>query len=162
MVLTLILNPPGQNNAPFLDFAIIAAVELLSIAVLHLLDVPMTFHAEITGKFDLFGAFRFTTDFWKKVGFVALGTGLVYLFLGTIVLVLGFLCCFVGIYPAIALNQMAGQHLMSQLYRLYLYRGGEPLREYRPKRRKVRYELDDEDEWDEEDEDDEDDEDKHE
>ena len=123
----LAINPPGPGNPPLLLFAFFGGVELIALVLMIFLSVPMTFHAEITGRFDLGGAFRFAWAFWSHVGLVAIGTGFVFAFMSVLVTVIGILCCFVGIYPASSLTQMAGQHLMVQLYRVYLNRGGEPL-----------------------------------
>jgi hypothetical protein len=117
---------PNMPN-PGLTFLVIEGVSLCFIVVLDSLKITMVFHAELTGRFDLPGGLRFSWQFWRLVGLVALGTGFVFWFMSAVVLILGLLCCFVGIYPAIALIQMARQHLMVQLYRLYLDRGGEPL-----------------------------------
>ena len=45
---------------------------------------------------------------------------------------LGLLCCYVGVFPAAVVCELAAQHLMVQLYLIYLDRGGEPLPEYVP------------------------------
>jgi hypothetical protein len=92
-------------------------------------SAPMTFHAKLTGRFDLRGGLRFTLSFWMLGGGLAIVTGIIYVILSTVVLILGLLLCFVGVYPAAALIQMAQTHLMVQLYREYLDRGGEPLPE---------------------------------
>src|SRR5579872_4223366 len=97
----------------------------------------------MTGKLDLGGAFLFAWTFWATVGWATFGTGFVFMFLSLGVTIIGLICCFVGIYPANAIIQMAAQHLMCQLYRLYLDRGGESLREFKPDRRR-RNEYDDE------------------
>ncbi|HEY3787315.1 MAG TPA: hypothetical protein VGL71_00615, partial [Urbifossiella sp.] len=102
------------------------------------------FHAEMTKKFDLARGFRFTVQFWQTVGGVAFLTSILFVPLAVGVAILGLLCLIVGIYPAASLIQMAAQHLLVQLYREYLDRGGEPLREYR------KYDDDYDDEYDDE------------
>jgi hypothetical protein len=42
---------------------------------------------------------------------------------------LGMLLCFVGVYPAAAIANMAIQHIQTQLYLHYLEEGGEPIAE---------------------------------
>jgi hypothetical protein len=71
-------------------------------------------------------------DFWRLVGGKALVTALVFFPLSILVMIVGLLCCFVGIYVAATLVQLAAQHLMVQLYVEYLDRGGEPLFEKLP------------------------------
>jgi hypothetical protein len=52
----------------------------------------------------------------------------VFLWLTAIpLMVLGYLMCFIGVYPAAALLTIAHWHLNLQIYRLYLARGGAPL-----------------------------------
>jgi hypothetical protein len=151
VIVTFLINPPGQNNAPAVEFVILFCVEMTAVVALQMLDFPMAFYTEISGRFDLGGAFRFAMQFWKLVGWVPLATGFVFVFLAALVLLAGLLCCFVGIYPAIAINQMAAQHLMCQLYRLYLYRGGEPIPVYKPSRdRNDEYVEETDDEYEEE------------
>jgi hypothetical protein len=152
-IVTIIIILQGANNLlvlMFLGFELgFVLAELLHV----IMSVPMQFHAEITGRFDLRGAFRFANSFWKRVGLVAIGTGFVYAFCSFWVLVVGFLFCFVGVYPAIALVEMAGQHLMVQLYRVYLSRGGEPLEKYRSRHaldRDEEFDDDREEEWEDE------------
>jgi hypothetical protein len=43
------------------------------------------------------------------------------------VALLGYLACFIGVYPAVVILGMAQQHLVAQLYRLYLDEGGQPI-----------------------------------
>ena len=148
IIVGLVVNPPGPNNPPFLFIAIFLVALLVPVLV-SVLSVPMMFHAEIAGKFDFGGAFRFAVAFWKLVGFVAIGTAFVFAFLSFFVSILGFLCCFVGIYPAQAIIQMASQHLLVQLYRIYLNRGGEPIPEYEPPEPEDDIEDDEEDDRDE-------------
>jgi hypothetical protein len=78
-------------------------------------------------KFDIGAAFQFTKSFWSTVGMKALSSWLVFVVLSLGVALVGMLACFIGIYPASALIQMASQHLHVQLYDEYLDRGGEPI-----------------------------------
>jgi hypothetical protein len=145
IVVGLVIDPPGPNNLPILAFILLELVIVVAEIFHPILSVPMMFHAEITGRFDLGGAFRFARSFWALVGWVAIGTGLVYMFLALVITILGLLFFCVGVYPASAIVHMAGQHLMCQLYRLYLIRGGEPLEEFKPpRRRREEPEFDDE------------------
>jgi hypothetical protein len=148
---SIAVNLQGPNNFAFMIFIIMELCYVLAELLHFILSVPMQFHAEITGRFDLGGAYRFTCSFWSTVGWVAIGTGLVFAFLACLVFIAGLLFFCVGIYPAHALIEMAGQHLMVQLYRVYLARGGEPLEEYEPPLRDDRDdEFDDEEEYEEE------------
>ena len=142
LIAGLLIDPPGPNNPPIFAFAFFWAVTVFAAMLASIVTIPMMFHAEMTGKFDFRGAVRFTLAFLKKVGGLAIITGIVYFFLGWIISIVGLLCCFVGIYLANAVIQMASIHLMVQLYREYLNRGGEPLAEHDPEKQEDEYEED--------------------
>ena len=103
-----------------------------SIFLIVAVSAPMQFHAELAGKLDFAAAFQFAKSFWFTVGAQAILAWLIFLPLSMFVVILGLLLCVVGVYPAAALVQMAGLHLMVQLYDEYLDRGGDPIREYEP------------------------------
>ena len=68
--------------------------------------------------------FEFCKDFWRRAGWAALACQFGMAGIAIALSVVGMLCCFVGIFPAIALIFLAHAHLNAQLYRLYLERGG--------------------------------------
>jgi len=114
-------------NAMFAMWGIMAAMYVVLMPLYLAVAIPMAFHAQLTKKFDFPGGFRFTRDFWRLVGGKFVLTGIVFIPLSTLVIFAGLLCCFVGVYPASTLVQLAAEHLMVQLYVEYLARGGEPL-----------------------------------
>ncbi|MFO0804658.1 MAG: DUF4013 domain-containing protein [Gemmataceae bacterium] len=125
-----ILGGVAAAAAPDIGFVFLILGYFLAIGVTIALSVftaPMHFHAGLANKFDFGAAFRFTKSFWSTVGMKALGSWLVFVVLSMGVALVGLLACFVGIYPASALIQMASQHLHVQLYDEYLDRGGEPI-----------------------------------
>lgn len=131
-----------------LGFGAYTVIILVGSAIL----VPLVFHAELANRFDVGGGFRFTMSFLKLVGGKAVVTYVVYTLISMPIVFLGFLLCFIGIYPAIVLTMMAGQHLMVQLYLDYLDRGGEEIEKTetdedrrRSRRRRRDEEYDDED-----------------
>ena len=144
----------GGNAAPIFILGGYLVGIGLAIA-LSMLAAPMQFHAELAGKFDLGAAFRFTKSFWLTVGAQVILSWLIFIPLSIAVMVVGMLACFVGVYPAASLIQMANTHVMVQLYDEYLNRGGEaiPLFELpdedeeidRRSRRRRRREVEDED-----------------
>jgi hypothetical protein len=119
------LGAAGVDPAIIVPLGVTAFIAV--VLVFSALAMPMMLHAQLTAKFDLPGAFRFALDFWKLVPGPAILTGVVFVPLSTLIVLLGMLACFVGIYPANTLSQMAAQHLMMQLYREYVDRGGEPV-----------------------------------
>lgn len=87
----------------------------------------LTTRAELTENFG--EAFRMSelmpyikATFWRVLvknivfGFVAFG-----------IVLLGMLACYVGLYPAVAVIQIAAMHLRFQVYEEYLSRGGAPI-----------------------------------
>lgn len=102
-----------------------------SILAVTALAAPMQFHAELSNKFDFLGSLKFAWSAWSTVGLQMFLTWLVFIPISFLVAIAGLLLCFVGIYPASVLLQMASQHLMVQLYDEYLDRGGQPIREFR-------------------------------
>jgi hypothetical protein len=102
-------------------------VYALVLAALGFLLMPLCLRAGVSRSLDLGGSFGFARDFFGRVGLQAL---LVYLFLmvtGSAVLFLGIILCCVGMLPAFAILTLAQMQLASQLYQVYLARGGEPI-----------------------------------
>ncbi len=138
-------------NDPMLGMFIAFAGYMVSYLLFIALAVTMTFHSELVGRFDFGGGLRFTFQFLATVGGTAIVAAIIYSFLSFFVIIVGLLCCFVGIYPAIVVIQMAAQHLMVQLHIEYQERGGEPIpiEAPMPRRRRRRYEEDYDDDEDE-------------
>jgi len=137
-------------NDPLVGAIVAIAGYTFAIVGVLVISTPMTFHAELAGRFDLGEGFRFTVAFWKTVGAQAILAGLIFIPLSTVVAIAGLLLCIVGVYPASSLTQMAGLHVLVQLYILFLERGGEPIRQYQPPDKYDEYD-DREDDRDEED-----------
>jgi hypothetical protein len=123
----------GRGGPPVMTFVLYGIAYAVGLPLTMAFSIPMTFHAELTARFDLPGAYRFAISFWKLIGGKALVAGIVFMILSTLLTFVGLLLCCVGVYPATAIASMAAQHLMVQLYLEYLNRGGEPL---------VRHDLD--------------------
>ena len=107
-------------NDPMLGMFIAVAGYMVSYLLFIAFAVTMTFHSELVGRFDFGGGLRFTFQFLATVGGTAVLAAIAFSFLSFFVIIAGLLCCFVGIYPAIVVIQMAAQHLMVQLYIEYL------------------------------------------
>jgi hypothetical protein len=152
---TFVLAAVSAAAAPDIGFLFLILGYFFAIGLSIALSVfaaPMMFHAGLAGKFDLGDAFRFSKSFWATVGLKALGSWMIFVVLSIGVALVGMLACFVGLYPASALIQMASQHLHVQLYDEYLDRGGEPI-EIAPiekKRSRRRRRRDDDDEYEDE------------
>jgi uncharacterized protein DUF4013 len=96
---------------------------LTFVLVNHPLGLRAAFHQSLSGVF----AFDFIRDF---VGKMWVETIVALLFLGTssiVLVILGYLMCGFGLYPAIALLTHASYQLSLQLYEVYLSKGGLPI-----------------------------------
>ncbi len=105
----------------------VAGVLMLATAAAGLLW-PMELHAQLSGRFAPRAAAGFAARFQGRVWGQALVSLVVFLVGSSLLNVIGLLACGVGIGLTIVVQFMAQQHLMTQLYRLYLDAGGEPIR----------------------------------
>src|SRR5262245_5604207 len=113
------------NSAVPVLLAVVVA--MLVMLALPFVTLPSKLHAGLSQSFDPAGWVRFTRDFLGRVGgeFVVavlflIGTSIVAAFVGL-------LACFVGVYLTTTAVMFAQQHLLTQLYDLYLERGGTPV-----------------------------------
>ena len=95
---------------------------------LRLVLNPLILKASLSGDGgDLFD-FSFMTDFVKRTWRETIWEVLWVYVTFPVVLILGLLCCIVGVLPALAWTMMADAHTNWQLYEIYLARGGRPVR----------------------------------
>ena len=120
---------PGANPGPLLAVVLVAGGLLLATVMVGVtsLVAPLWLRAahleEIAAAYD----FAFCRDFWRRVGWASVACHFGMAGIAIVLFALGILCCFVGIFPAMALVFLAQAHLYAQLYRLYLERGGTPI-----------------------------------
>jgi hypothetical protein len=89
--------------------------------------VPLTLRAAMLMEFGATFSFAWARDFVRRT-WVELALAWLFLMAVSIPLsVAGYLMCFVGLYPAMAVVTAAQWHLDFQLYHLYVSRGGAPL-----------------------------------
>ena len=86
---------------------------------------PMELHAQLSGRFAPVEAFGFASRFAGRMWGLTLVSLITFLAGSVVVGVLGLLACGVGLYLSAVVQLMAQQHLMTQLYRLYLADGGD-------------------------------------
>ncbi len=106
-----------------------AAVLLYVIALLGLMvvTVPLYLRAVLMQRFGEAFSWTFIKGFVARVWGATL---LAHLFIGSaglVLVIIGYLFCIIGAYPAIAIVMFAQWQLHRQLYELYLARGGAPL-----------------------------------
>lgn len=108
----------------------LAAGLLLAVPVLvgtPALVWPLELHAQLSGRFAPVEAFGFAARFLGRVWGQLLVSLLLFGVASFVLNLAGFLMLIVGIYLTTVIQFMAQQHLMTQLYVLYLDDGGEPI-----------------------------------
>jgi len=131
----LALLTSGGNNKPedgpiVLSAIIGVAVFLLffaAIMVVNLVSSPLMLRAGLGKDFSRAFDFRWVFDFAGRMwGKMVLST-LFLTMMSLVLMPLGLVVCFVGIYASAVILQMAGTHFWYQWYVLYLQAGGEPI-----------------------------------
>ena len=89
---------------------------------------PMELHAQLSRRFAPVEAARFAARFQRRVWGQSLLALLAFLPLCGLLNLLGLLCLVVGLYGTVVIQFMAQQHVLTQLYHLFLADGGEPIR----------------------------------
>jgi hypothetical protein len=91
-----------------------------------LLSAAVT-RAELTEDFGESLKFGALWDYFRRTWKDALLSSFVFGLLAVPLVLLGMMLCFVGMYFAIVLLQVAAMHLRWQIYEVYLARGGAPI-----------------------------------
>ena len=101
-------------------------VGLLLLAVFVLMT-PFLLRAGLTQEFPLIFKFPWVKDWLKKMWLDTTLATLLVMVTAPVVLAAGCLLMGIGIFPAAVLLGMLSAHLSSQLYIIFLERGGEPI-----------------------------------
>ncbi len=131
----------GQHSG----WAVAAGIVLLFLFYVFVLSVmaivtkPLYLRAGLSKDFGSAFSMTFFRDFLSRVGKEVFLAVLFLAVTGSLLMVLGILACYFGMFPAMALLMYAQHHIDYQLYDLYLKRGGTPVA---PKQRLERYEED--------------------
>jgi hypothetical protein len=123
----LIMFSTKGKPDPILLAAMIVGLVLFSLGlsvIMNLVKTPMVLRAGFTGELKSAFSWSATMDFIRKMWLEILVVGLFMIATSIPIILLGELCCIIGVYPAAALLMMAEHHLLWQLYELYLKRGG--------------------------------------
>jgi hypothetical protein len=122
-------NPgPTMGIAAAIVVPLAMMVAMAVLVVIQIVTTPVVLKASLSGDAGALFDVRFLADFlrrtWREMflemTWLLVTTPVVFLF--------GLLFFFIGVYPAMALVQMADAHTSWQLYEIYLARGGEPIR----------------------------------
>jgi hypothetical protein len=90
---------------------------------------PLELYVALSEQVSIPRGFAFAGGFARLMWAEMLLAVIVYFLLGGLTFVLGMLACCVGMYPAMIVMSMAELHIIVQLYRSYLEKGGTPMRD---------------------------------
>ena len=120
-------GPQAQPMMPLLMFPAMFLVMIVLQIVSVLVITPLALRAGLMQNFGQAFDMAFVKDFIHRMWWETIVASLFLVITGWILMMLGMLACFIGMYPAITLVQLAHTHLIWQLYELYLDRGGMPI-----------------------------------
>ncbi len=124
---------PGSHQPPELPPGALAMIPVMLVGyfavlgLMMLVSKPLMIRAALTQDFASSFNWAFIKSFVSKTWLEQL-VGMVFILVAMVVLmVLGMVACFIGIYFTMSIMFFAQWHLDRQLYDLYLARGGEPV-----------------------------------
>lgn len=120
-------------------FALVVGGWAVSIGFVYvvttLLVAPFLLYSSRVRRFAFGECCKFALEFYRRCGWIMIGVLIPKLFLDSLVAAIGFLVCFIGVYPAWVVVTLGESHTFMQLYRRYLARGGTPVPPYVDKKR---------------------------
>lgn len=118
------------TGEPLIAIAVVAVGGIVaSVFMLSMMVVLNAVHtrAELTEEFGQAVKFGEVMSYTKATFGKTLWKSITFSFLAFGVIILGMLMCYVGLYPAIAVLQIAALHQRRQIYQWYLAQGGTPI-----------------------------------
>ena len=107
----------------FVSFILILVVSVMS----SLITGPFMLRAGLSQSFGETFNFGWILHFMRMVWIEEIVSTLFLMFSSMLLVLVGFMFCFVGMYPAIALCALAHAHMTYQQYEIFLASGGEPI-----------------------------------
>jgi hypothetical protein len=127
---------PAAGAGPGGPPAMVLAILIGGYAAIFLLVVigtffiwPLELYAALAEEVSVSRAFAFAGRFVRLMWGEMVVAVIVYFILSLVTMLLGALACCVGLYPAIVIMSLAEIHIMVQLYRSYLDKGGMAIRD---------------------------------
>jgi hypothetical protein len=108
----------------FLMIATGVALFLLLLALSMVLTTPLWVKAALESDLGRAFDFAFLRDFLRRAGKETLLAHLFLFVLNLGLMLVGFLACMIGMFPAMAIAMLVQAHVQGQLYLLYVRRGG--------------------------------------
>jgi len=120
----------SRGEPPVALLAIYGVVILVSILMGPFIAIVINagvVRAELTEELGKVLSAKAIFGYIKLTWFTTLYSSFLYGFLASFVVLLGMLCCYVGIFPAMVIVTTGMTHLRFQIYQSYLAKGGEPI-----------------------------------
>ena len=120
----------AATNEPILGIAVGIVVGLISIVVTLALSVVVNAvhtRAELTEDFGKALSFGKVMGYAKATAGTVIVKNLAFMLIALGIVLVGLMLCYLGVYPAAVLLQIASMHLRYQIYQDYLAKGGEPI-----------------------------------
>jgi hypothetical protein len=125
------VGPAGGNNSAtplviaIVGYVIFILLSILISIVFYIFSLPVLIRAGLSQDFSQAFNYQWAKSFVSKMWRDML-LGILFMFVTSIPLgIAGYMACFVGLYPVMALISMAYAHLYAQFYKQFLARGGE-------------------------------------
>ena len=122
--------PHTRGQPPVLLLVIYGSVILMSMLSAPFIAILMNaglVRAELSEELGKTLSFSGIWGYIKKTWLTTLGASFVYGMMASIVIFLGLICCYFGVFPAAIIVGTGMVHLRFQIYQKYLARGGEPI-----------------------------------
>ncbi len=129
-VAAVVMLSLSATNEPILAAVLGGVAGIVAVVVLLCAGVVITAahtRAELTESFGETFRMRELLAYIKATFWKVLVKNFLFSFVAFGLVLVGMLACYVGLYPAIAVIQIASMHLRFQVYDDYLAKGGEPI-----------------------------------
>ena len=127
MVIPAMFDRGEQPLAMMLVGIFFAFATIVSLLVLHLIIGPLMLRAGLSQSFGETFDIKWIRSFVKMMWIEEIMSLFFLMFSSLVVMGIGMLLCFVGMYPAAILVMLAMSHLSYQQYAIFLANGGEPI-----------------------------------
>lgn len=110
-----------------LFFCVMLLIFALAVVLFSFVMLPLTLRAGLSQDFGETFKFGWVVDFVRRMWLEMILTSLLLSAAMMVLVFCGILLCFVGVYFIPMIGMIAYAHLASQLYEVFLSRGGEPI-----------------------------------
>ncbi|MEI6674315.1 MAG: DUF4013 domain-containing protein [Verrucomicrobiota bacterium] len=100
---------------------------VVALLVFYLFTLPLTLRATLTQGFAQAFSLHFVKGFLSLIWLEALVVWMFLFGLGIVMMIIAICTCYIGLFPSLVIVTFALNHLLKQLYQLYVDRGGEPI-----------------------------------